>query len=186
MRTSILLSGNGGQGLLIAGVLLGEAAVIYGGMNATQNQTYGVQARGGESASEVIISDGEIDYAEIEQADILVALSQCALNAYACRLREGATVIVDCNLCTDVSVVTNTSNIFSFPITNLAIDASGKAILANVVSLGILAQLTGVIDSAALEKAVANRAPAGTETINIKALHAGIRTAQKESRRSVS
>ena len=178
MRTEILLSGTGGQGLLMAGVLLGEAAVVYGGMNATQNQTYGVQARGGESASEVIISDEEISYAEIDQADILVALAQSALKAYAPRIREGAAVIVDSSLVTDTSIVSGTQRIFSLPITNIAMDVTGRAILANVVSLGAVAALTGAVDCEALRQEVARRAPAGTEEMNLRALAGGIEAAQ--------
>lgn len=178
MRTEILLSGTGGQGLLMAGVLLGEAAVVYGGKNATQNQTYGVQARGGESASEVIISDEDISYAEIDQADVLVALAQSALNAYAPRIREGAVVIVDSSLVTDTAPVTKTDRIYAFPITNIAMDATGRAILANVVSLGVVAALTGVVDCDALRREVARRAPAGTEEMNLRALAGGIDAVQ--------
>ena len=173
MKKEILLSGTGGQGLIMAGVLLGEAAVVYDGKNATQNQTYGVQARGGESASEVIISDADIDYAEITHCDVLVALAQSALKAYAKRIRDDAVVIVDSELTPDTSIVANSKNIYSFPITKIAIDATGKSILANVVSLGIVSALTGVVTREALEKEVAGRAPAGTEELNRKALAGG-------------
>lgn len=84
------LSGEGGQGLVLAGKILAEAAAIYDEKNATQSQSYGPEARGGASKSEVIISDGEIDYPKAENLDLLLALTQEAFDNYHEDLREGA------------------------------------------------------------------------------------------------
>lgn len=179
MRKEIVLSGNGGQGLLMAGVLLGEALAIYEGVNVTQNQSYGVQARGGASRSEVIISDEEINYAEIEEPDILLAMSQIALNEYGSKLKENALVIVDSDLVTDISVVKNTRNIYSIPITKIAVEETGRAMLANVAALGAVSALSGIVSKDSLEKEVGKRAPAGTEAMNLRALLGGMAAAQR-------
>jgi 2-oxoglutarate ferredoxin oxidoreductase subunit gamma len=89
-RYEIRLSGEGGQGLVLAGKILAEAAAIYDERNATQSQSYGPEARGGASKSEVIISDGEIDYPKAEKLDLQLALTQEALDKYWKDLRPGA------------------------------------------------------------------------------------------------
>ncbi len=173
MRKEILLSGYGGQGLIMAGILLGEAAVVYEDRNAVHNQSYGVQARGGECKSEVIISDEEIYFAEIDSPDILLAMSQSALNMYGPTVKENGVVIVDAGFVEDVSAVTSTANIYKLPITDISIEKTGKTILANVVALGALSSLTGIVSNESLEKEIAGRAPAGTENLNLKALREG-------------
>lgn len=175
MRTEIVLSGYGGQGLLMAGGLLGEAIALYEGLNTTNNQTYGVQARGGESRSEVIVSDEEINYAEIEHPDVLLAMSQSALDRFAPAIKDGALVIIDSGLVKDTSSVTNSDNIKSYPITSIAIRETGKSILANVVALGIISELTGVVSEEGLKKAVLKKVPKGTEELNVKAMKGGIK-----------
>ncbi|RKY44545.1 MAG: 2-oxoacid:ferredoxin oxidoreductase subunit gamma, partial [Candidatus Neomarinimicrobiota bacterium] len=81
-RYELRLSGSGGQGLILIGKILAEAAAIYDGKNATQSQSYGPEARGGASRSEVIISDGEIDYPKAMKLDLLLALTQEACDLY--------------------------------------------------------------------------------------------------------
>lgn len=179
MRKEIVLSGYGGQGLLMAGVLLGEAIAVYEGKNVTQNQSYGVQARGGTSRSEVIVSDEEINYAEIEEPDILLAMSQSALNEYGPKVRKNALVIVDSAFVEDVSAVQNTDNIYRIPITEVSRERTGKPMLANVVALGALAKLSGIVSQGGMEQEIAKRAPEGTEDINMLALAGGIAEAEK-------
>lgn len=181
MRKEVVLSGSGGQGLLMAGVLLGEAAALYENVNVTQSQSYGVQARGGASRSDVIISDEDINYAEIEEPDILLAISQEALEAYGPYVKEDAIIVVDQDLVYDLSVVKTTNKIYKFPITQIAYDNTKRSMLANVVALGILAELTGIVSPESLEKEVAQRAPAGTEELNKKALLGGINAVKMAS-----
>jgi 2-oxoglutarate ferredoxin oxidoreductase subunit gamma len=159
--------------------MLGEAAVLYEGVNATQNQSYGIQARGGECRSEVIISDEEINYAEIEQPDVLLAMSQSALNAYGGKIKENGVVIVDAGLVEDLSSVKNTGNIFRLPITEISLEKTKKVVLANVVALGVLSALTGVVSKKSLERVILKRAPAGTEELNLLALSSGVLAAEK-------
>jgi 2-oxoglutarate ferredoxin oxidoreductase subunit gamma len=174
-RTEIRLAGEGGQGMILAGIILAEAAAIYDGKQATQTQSYGPEARGGASRSEVVISDGEIDHPEVLSADVVVALSQEAYKKFAKSVRSGGLLIVDedrvqCDL--SVPVV-------KIPVLRLAQETTGKAITANTVALGVLVGLTGVVSKLAIEKAVTARAPKGTEEMNRKALEAGFNAAEQ-------
>ena len=93
-RYEMRLSGEGGQGLVLAGKIIAEAAAIYDDRNATQSQSYGPEARGGASKSEVIISDGEIDFPKAENLDLLLALTQEALDKYHSDLKARAVMVV--------------------------------------------------------------------------------------------
>jgi 2-oxoglutarate ferredoxin oxidoreductase subunit gamma len=174
-RVEIRLAGEGGQGMILAGIILAEAAAIYDNKNAVQTQSYGPEARGGASKAEVIIGQGEIDYPEVITADVLVALSQEACDRYATNLKKEGLLIVDEEKVGRVPV----NNAIKAPITQLAINATGKSITANVVALGVLVGLTSVVSREAIEKAVTSRAPKGTEELNRKALEAGFEVADQ-------
>ncbi len=173
-RTEIRLAGEGGQGMILAGIILAEAATIYDGKQATQTQSYGPEARGGASRSEVVISEGEIDHPEVLSADIVVALSQEAYKKFAKTVRSGGLLIVDeerVNCDQEVPAV-------RIPILRLAQETTGKVITANTVALGVLVGLTEIVSKQAIEQAVAARAPKGTEEMNRRALEAGFSAAQ--------
>ncbi len=95
MKYEVRLSGEGGQGLILAGKILAEAAAIHAGLNATQSQSYGPEARGGASRSEVILSDGEIDYPKATEVDLMVALTQQSYDTYRADVKRDGVVIVD-------------------------------------------------------------------------------------------
>lgn len=172
MRKEILLSGYGGQGLVLAGIILAEAAVLYEGKNATHNQSYGPEARGGASRSEVIISDEEVNYPEIESPDILLAMTQDAIDKYGGSVKEDGVVIVDTLYVKDLNPVSKVKSIYKFPITELSIRETGKPLSANVVALGILVEATKIVKRESLENAVLNRVPPATREVNLKALRA--------------
>lgn len=178
-RVEIRLAGEGGQGMILAGIILAEAAAIYDGKNAVQTQSYGPEARGGASKSEVIISKVAIDYPEVIDADVLVALSQEACDKFASNLKKNGMLIVDKD---KVGRVPTTSAI-KIPITQLATEVTGKSITANVVALGLLVGLTGVVSKKAIEKAVVGRAPKGTEEMNRVALKTGFKEAEQLSKK---
>ena len=169
-RVEIRLAGEGGQGMILAGIILAEAAAIYDDKHVTQTQSYGPEARGGASKAEVVIGVSELDYPEVLNADALVALSQEACDKYAQNLKKGGILIVDEEKVSRVPV----SNAIKAPITRLALEVTGKAITANVVALGVLVGLTEVVSRQAIEKAVLARAPKGTEEMNKAALNAGL------------
>jgi 2-oxoglutarate ferredoxin oxidoreductase subunit gamma len=174
-RTEVRLAGEGGQGMILAGIILAEAATIYGGQNAVQSQSYGPEARGGASKSEVVISSGEIDHPEVLQPDVVVTLSQEAFRKFASSIRSGGLLIVDA----DKVDSTSAPGAIRLPITKMAFETTGRIITANTVALGVRVGMTGVVSREALEKAIIARAPRGTEEMNHKALEAGFAAAEK-------
>jgi 2-oxoglutarate ferredoxin oxidoreductase subunit gamma len=173
-RYEVRLGGTGGQGAILAGILLAEAA-IRDGNNVVQTQSYGPEARGGASRSEVVISDGSIHYPKVIQADITLCMSQEACDRYGRQMRSGGLLILD----TDHVTRAPTTRAVCVPLTTLARDVTGREIVANVVGLGVMAGLTGIASREALEAAVRDRAPRGTVEINLKALAAGFEAAER-------
>lgn len=177
MRHEIRLSGAGGQGLILAGVILAEAAAIYDGKNATQSQSYGPEARGGASKSDVIISDEDIDFPKATSIDLLMALTQEACDKYISDLKNGATLIVDSTRV--VSIPEGNFKIFSLPMIDTAREKVGKSIVANIVALGAIVEISAIVSKDAIENAVLARVPRGTEELNRSALAAGMEIAKK-------
>ena len=176
-RHEVRLGGTGGQGAILAGILLAEAAV-RDGKNVVQTQSYGPEARGGASRSEVVISDGSIHYPKVIQADVTLCMSQEACDRYGRRVRSGGLLILD----TDHVARAPTTRAVRVPMTTLARDVTGREIVANVVGLGVLVGLTGIVSQEALEAAVRDRVPRGTADINLKALVAGFEAAERVRR----
>jgi 2-oxoglutarate ferredoxin oxidoreductase subunit gamma len=172
-RYEIRLSGSGGQGLILAGKILAEAAALYEGRNAVQTQSYGPEARGGASKAEVVISDREIDYPKAVELDLLLSLTQVSCTKYVCDLKKDGILIIDSSEVRDVPGGSYT--IYRVPIADIAINEIGKAVVTNIVALGILTKISGVVSEEAVRKAILSRVPKGTEEINMKAYDAGLR-----------
>ncbi len=172
-RYEIRLAGTGGQGIILAGILLADAAV-RDGKYVAQTQSYGPEARGGASRAEVIISDSEIFYPRVIEADMMLCMSQEASDRYSGRLRKDGLLILDSDHVTRAP----TTRAVRVPLTTLSQEVTGRDLSANVVGLGVLAGLTGLVSREALEAAIRARAPQGTTEINLRALAAGYRTAQ--------
>ena len=173
-RYEVRLSGSGGQGLIVAGIILAEAAGVYDGKYVCQTQSYGPEARGGSSKAEVVISDEEIDYPKAIKPDVLLAMNQKSCDTYIFDLKPDGILIVDS---TYVKQVPSTRAL-AIPFTQMARDEVGKEMMANIVALGALATLTGVVSLTSLEAAVLARVPVGTEELNKKALEVGIEAAR--------
>ena len=171
-RHELRLSGEGGQGLVLAGKILAEAAAIYDDHNATQSQSYGPEARGGASKSEVIISDGEIDYPKAENLDLLLALTQEAFDKYVADLKDGGMLVIDEDAVTNLP--DGNWKLVAVPLVNLAREKVGKAIVANIVALGMIVRLTNVVTEEAAEQAILARVPKGTEDLNLRAFRLGL------------
>lgn len=176
-RFEIRLSGSGGQGLVLAGVILAEAAAIHDNLYAVQSQSYGPEARGGASKSEVIVGSEPISYPKAVRPDLLLALNQESFNKYASSLRAGGTIIADSDF-VDVAKPGDYT-LIRLPITDLARTQVGREMVVNIVCLGIIQEITGVVTAPSLEKAVLGRVPKGTEAINTKALRVGQEAARK-------
>lgn len=173
MRKEIRFSGFGGQGIILAGVILGRAASLYSDKEAVQTQSYGPEARGGASKSEVVISDEEIDFPKVIQPDILVSMSQPAFDKYGCDLKENAVVIIDKDLVTLPEGYEEKYTVHKVPFTEIANKDVGLSIVANIVMLGSLIKITEAVSKEALEKALLDSIPKGTEKKNILAFEKG-------------
>jgi 2-oxoglutarate ferredoxin oxidoreductase subunit gamma len=165
MRVEFRLSGSGGQGLLLAGIVLAEAAILDD-KNATQTQSYGPEARGGASKAEVVISDEDIDYPKAMDPDYLLALTPESYKTYGPLMGEAGgrgLIIVDSSVPLSDAIKART---VSVPILATAAEKVGKKVVANIVALGVLGA------------AVLKRVPKGTEELNVAALNAGFELAE--------
>jgi 2-oxoglutarate ferredoxin oxidoreductase subunit gamma len=171
-RYEIRLSGEGGQGLVLAGKILAEAAAIYDGKNATQSQSYGPEARGGASRSEVIISDEDIDYPKAINIDLVLALTQESCNKYSEDLKDTGILLVDSDAVTECPG--GKFKTYRVPIIESARAKIGRVVVANIVALGIIVELTKIVSMDAIESAILARVPKGTEKINKEAFQLGV------------
>lgn len=177
-RTEIRIAGTGGQGIILAGILLADAAV-RDGKKVVQSQSYGPEARGGASQAEVIISSEEVDYPKVLEADILLCMSQEACDRYASKIKKEGILILDSTHVTRAPVI----RAVRVPISERARQATGKEITANIVALGVLVGLTGVVSRESLEAAIRDRSPRGTAEMNLKALAIGLEMGLEEAQR---
>ncbi|MFZ5354180.1 MAG: 2-oxoacid:acceptor oxidoreductase family protein [Bacillota bacterium] len=177
-KYEVRLSGSGGQGLLLAGIILAESAIIEG-KNAVQTQSYGPEARGGASKSEVLISDDTIDFPKVRNCDILLALTQKSYEQYNEGLKDNGILIIDSSVKVDSS---EKHKVYSAPILESAVNKLGKPMVTNIVALGTIVGITDIVDKDALEKAVLKRVPKGTEELNKKALAIGYEIAEESKK----
>ena len=178
MRKNIRIAGFGGQGIILAGIVIGKAASLYDNMFAVQTQSYGPEARGGASKTEVVISDGEIDYPKVQKPDIFIAMSNEALMAYLDDLKDGGTLIVDPDMIKEEDILPfiekHGINYYKAPVTRTAAERIGLNIVANIVMVGAITKITKVVSEDAARKAIAASVPKGTEEKNISAFEAGM------------
>lgn len=170
-RYDVRLSGSGGQGLILAGKILAEAATIYDGHNAVQTQSYGPEARGGASKAEVVIKDGEIDYPKAMDLDLLLSLTQESCTKFSTDLKDDGILIIDNE--TVKEPPKGKFKIYAAPITSIASKKVGKVVVTNIVALGILTRISGVVTEESMRKAILDRVPKGTEEVNMKAFDEG-------------
>jgi len=181
-RYEIRLSGSGGQGLILAGVMLAEAMGIEDGKNVVQTQSYGPEARGGASRADVVMSSDIIYYPKPMGLDLLLALTQESCDTYFSDLKENGILIID----SDLVHQPPTPDCYSFPFTQLAKNEIGHVMVANVISLGAIVELTGLASKEGVRRVVKGRAPMGTEEKNLKALELGFKIAKEyKGKRSV-
>lgn len=173
-QKEIRLSGSGGQGLILAGIILAEAAILEG-KNAIQSQSYGPEARGGASKAEVIISDNVINYPKVRDCDLMLSLTQVACDKYISNLNAGGTLIID-----DSIEVPERKDItvHKLPIIKTAVNDIGKSMVANIVALGAVNGIANIVGHDALKSAILNRVPKGTENLNENAFNAGLEMAK--------
>jgi 2-oxoglutarate ferredoxin oxidoreductase subunit gamma len=170
MRHEVRFSGFGGQGIILSAVILGRAAVMYDNKYAVQTQVYGPEARGGASMSAVIIDDDPILYPKVATPGIFVIMSQEGFEKYGAGAPETAVMLVDSTLVHSRPACTY----YEIPATSEAKQTFGRDIVANIIMMGALVALTQVVSESALEKAILDSVPKGTEALNQKAMKRGI------------
>jgi len=179
-RFEIRIAGFGGQGVLTIGRILGEAFSIYEGKNSANSQSYGPESRGGACKSEVVVSDGEIYYPNVRRPDVLIALSQRALDTYLPDLQEGGILLIDPTSVKNIPYKDKYS-IHEIAAMELAYDIGGVK-YQNSVGLGALFPLIGdVLKESSLRKAIADNVPSNTVDINMRAFEKGLSAVQRDS-----
>lgn len=163
------LCGSGGQGVITAAIILAEAAIMEG-KEAVQSQSYGPEARGGASKSEVLISNEFIYHPKVVKPGVVLALTQQAADKYSTDLGGEGVLIIDEDLVPNPPVH---PNVIKVPLTRLAVEKLGKDLFTNIVSLGLLVKVTGVVSFETIQKAVAKRVPKATIEKNMEALRIG-------------
>lgn len=168
MRTEIRIAGFGGQGVALAGVILGKALTIHSDYEAVMTQSYGPEARGGASSANLIISNEPIDYPFVLKPDILVALSQEAYRLYRPDAKKDALLIIEEDLVTP----NNGDSPYCIPATRLA-EELGRRVVTNVVMVGYFTAVTGLLSRDAVEKSIEETVRPKTLALNLKAFEVG-------------
>ena len=170
-RFECCLSGFGGQGLILAGIILSEA-MIRQNKYAVHTQSYGPQARGGTSRSDVIIGDTDISYPEVTNPDLLLAMTQDSFNQFAKDVKKGGIILCDSTYVRQPVPIEGVHR-FEYPITACARDTLGEVRTANIIALGILTALVDFVSRDAMEHTVMKRLPAKARDLNKKAFSVG-------------
>ncbi len=169
-RQEVRFAGFGGQGLLLAGILLGKTACLYGGKQAAQTQSYGTEARGGASQCNVVIDDQEITYVGVVNPDIFVVMSQEAYDKLVGEVKEGGLVFYD----SDLVKVKESPKLRQVPVPSTpAAKDLGRQMVANVVMLGAMVAGTKILDPDQVKSCLKDSVPPGTEELNLKAFDKG-------------
>ena len=167
----VRLAGRGGQGVMLAGFLLGEAAMMDG-LNVVQTQSYGPEARLGAAKTDVILSPAEIDYPEVVAPDVFLCLSHDAYVAYSQTAGPEAVSVIDAHAAGGL----DTGEAIVLPLADTA-RACGAALATNIVGLGALVAIAGLVSERSLRQALAARVSPASLELNTKAFSAGLRMA---------
>jgi 2-oxoglutarate ferredoxin oxidoreductase subunit gamma len=169
-RFEIRVAGFGGQGVVTIGRVLGVAFTIHEVINSVNTRSYGPESRGGACRSEVVVSEGEIHYPSVRKADVLVALSQTALDKYKGDMKEGGVLLIDPNSVKDIP-----ENIVCYGVPAMEIASTmGSVKYQNSVVLGALAALLkSMIKKESLKSAVSENVPPKTIEKNLEAFEKG-------------
>jgi len=176
-RKEVMFGGFGGQGIVTAGFITGQAAVVYDGKEATFTQVYGPEARGSACNSGVVVSQEEISYPYLLNPEIMVIMSQEAYEKFLSKLRKGGVLIVDSTI-VKPDKLAEKYRLYKVPATEIA-EKMGTRIIANVIMLGFLGKIWDAVSIEALLEAVKARVPKKYLELNIKAFQTGVELAEK-------
>lgn len=178
-RTEIKFGGFGGQGIILAGFIVGKAVSLYDKKESVFTQSYGPEARGGACAASLVIDNNVIDYPYPVAPDIMVIMSQEAYHDYVPMLKEGGTLIIDEDLVTLDENAKRAGKIYKIPATRFA-EELGMKIAANIVMLGFFGYVAkNVVSTESLKKSVLESVPARFRDQNAKAFEKGYNYAQE-------
>jgi len=169
--SEIRIAGFGGQGVILAALVVGKAAAIHQGEYATMTQNFGPEARGGSCSAQVILSAEPILYPYVTQPDVLVVMSQEAHTRFIPELKPGGTLIIEQDL-VRLDQVPSGVQIFSVPATRLA-EELGRKVVLNIVMVGFFAAVTRLLDPDALRQAVTDSVPPALRKLNLQAFDKG-------------
>jgi 2-oxoglutarate ferredoxin oxidoreductase subunit gamma len=172
----VRFGGVGGQGIVLAGRLLGKAAALFDGKDAVCTQSYGPEARGGASRADVVISDHRVNYPFVAEADILAVFFQEAYAMFRSKLRPGGMLLIDKDL---VDPADDQSDVHAIAATRIA-EELGTKMAANVVMLGYIVGLTGIVSRESVEEAIRVTVKPKIVELNLEAFDAGMRLAIEE------
>lgn len=175
-KNTVKIAGFGGQGVVLASIILGQAALMDG-KYSTQTASYGSESRGGECKSEVVVSQDKIDYPLVDKVQTLVVMSQPALSKYIEDLLPGGTLMVDPDMVQSIPS-RNDMKIVEVPATRTAKDL-GRKIVANMVMLGALQEETNIVSEKSLREAIMENVPQKTIDLNIKAFEEGVKLVKR-------
>ncbi|GAB4366991.1 MAG: 2-oxoacid:ferredoxin oxidoreductase subunit gamma [Calditrichia bacterium] len=170
-NVEIRIAGFGGQGIILAGYIIGKAAAIFDNKFSTLIQSFGPEARGSSCSAQVIISESQILYPYLIQPNVSILLSQDAYEKFAGELAEGGTMLIEQDL-VHPRKTENKYPIFAIPATRLA-EEMGRKIVTNIIMVGFFSAVTGITSYEATRKAVETSVPPGTEELNLKAFETG-------------
>ncbi len=177
-QLNITIAGVGGQGSILAGVILGEAAVAYDGKYAVQTQAYSSELRGGFAATWVIVSDQPVDYPRVVQPDILVAQAQDSINRFAKVVKPDGLLIMDSDMISEVPA--GIGRVFKVAATSVSRNELKAPVTANMIMLGALWRATDVVSRASLEKAIVASVPKGKGDLNLTAFECGVKAVESQ------
>lgn len=167
----VRLGGFGGQGIILAGEILGGAVALHEGRNAVLTQSFGPEARGGACSADVVVSDGRIYYPCVTVPDVLVLMSEEAARTYGPKVAKHALVLINEDL-VRTEPERKDLRIFRIPATRIA-EGLGRVMVANIVMLGFITAHSGLVSPEALTEALLASVPPGTEELNLSAFRAG-------------
>jgi 2-oxoglutarate ferredoxin oxidoreductase subunit gamma len=176
-QTQIRIGGFGGQGVILSGIIIGRAAAIHAGLNATLVQSFGPEARGSSSSAELIVSSEPIWYPYVADLDMLVVLSQDAYKRFTPALKEGGLLVTEADL-VKLEPPVPAARHFVVPATRLAEDI-GRKIVLNIITVGFFGAVSGLVPVEALERAVQESVPPGTLELNLRAFRKGWEAGQE-------
>ena len=173
MTVEIRLSGSGGQGIILAGEILAEALAFHEGKNVSLSTSYGGQVRGGSSRCDVLFCEEgeEIDFPEVTRADILLAMTQEALLESLALVKDKGVVVTDATYVKEK--LESKGKVYSYPLTLTAKEKLGTAQAANILALGMIARITGIVGEGSLKEALAKKVPGREKEVNQAALRLG-------------